>query len=300
MPVRLKPGTALPQPSFKDLFVEGGPGSPVVPGSPGAPTVPDAVGPGGEGKRPVVGMFVCDGGATSAEICAGAGFDYVLIDGEHGAFWLEGIQAQLRAVAAYPSLAVVRVPENSEVLIKQVLDAGAQSIMVPMVSSAAEAQEAVKAVRYPQPGNPGAGVRGVGSSLARSSRWGRIPEYLTRAHEFVSLIVQIETATALRHARAIAEVEGVDALFVGPSDLAASMGLLGRQAHPTVVSAVKRVIADAKAAGTVVGVNAFDPVQARDYLAAGADFVNVGADVALLARATERLAAEYLPEARGE
>lgn len=269
MPVQL-----TPQPSFKDLFAA------------------DAAG----ASRPVVGMFVCDGGATSAEICAGAGFDYLLIDAEHGTFWLEGIQTQLRAIAAYPSLAVVRVPDNDEVKIKQVLDAGAQSIMVPMVNDAAEAQEAVKAVRYPQPGNPAAGVRGVGSALARSARWGRIPEYLTRAHELVSVIVQVESATALRHAGEIAAVEGVDAVFLGPSDLAASMGLLGQQAHPSVVDAVKQVIADVKAAGKIVGVNAFDPAQARDYLAAGADFVNVGADVALLARATERLAAEFIPQ----
>lgn len=269
MPVHLSA-----QPSFKDLF-----------------------GPGSVGeKRTVAGMFICDGGATSAEICAGAGFDFLLMDGEHGSFWLESIQAQLRAIAAYPTLAVVRVPENSEVLIKQVLDAGAQTIMVPMVNDAAEAQEAVKAVRYPQPGNPAAGVRGVGSALARSARWGRIPDYLTRAHEFVSLIVQIESATALRHASAIAGVEGVDAVFLGPSDLAASMGLLGQQTHPTVVSAVKQVIADVKAQGKVVGVNAFDQAQARAYIEAGADFVNVGADVALLARGTEALAAAFIPQ----
>ena len=270
MPVHLSE-----QPSFKDLFGAGAPGE----------------------SRPVVGMFVCDGGATSAEISAGAGFDYVLIDGEHGSFWLEAIQAQLRAIAPYPSLAVVRVPDNDDVKIKQVLDTGAQSIMIPMIDSAAAAQEAVKAVRYPQPGDPSAGVRGVGSALARSSRWGRIPEYLTRAHQLVSLIVQIESATALRHAKAIAEVDGVDAIFLGPSDRAACMGLLGQRTHPTVVSAVEQVIKDVKAAGKVVGVNAFDPAQARDYLAAGADFVNVGADVALLARATEKLAAELIPGA---
>lgn len=269
MSVRLSPS-----PSFRDLFVG--------PDAPGA-------------TRPVAGMFVCDGGATSAEICAGAGFDYLLVDGEHGAFWLESIQDQLRAIAAYPCQALVRVPANDEVLIKQVLDTGAQSIMVPMVDDAAAAQRAVQAVRYPQPGDPSAGVRGVGSALARSSRWGRISEYLTRAHELVSLVVQIESATALRHAGEIAAVQGVDAVFLGPSDLAASMGLLGQQEHPTVVDAVKDVIAEVKAAGKIVGVNAFAPATARDYLAAGADFVNVGADVALLARATERLAAEFLP-----
>lgn len=268
MPVQLNPA-----PSFRDLFV-----GPSAPGT----------------TRPVVGMFVCDGGATSAEICAGAGFDYVLIDAEHGSFWLESIQNQLRAVAAYPTQAVVRVPVNDEVPIKQVLDAGAQNIMVPMVHDAASAAAAVRSVRYPQPGAAEAGVRGVGAALARSSRWGRIPNYLTRAHELVSLIVQIESSEAVSNGGEIAAVEGVDAIFLGPSDLAASMGYLGQQGHPEVVEAVKSVIAAAKTAGKIVGVNAFDPAAAKDYLAAGADFVNVGADVALLARATEKLAEQYL------
>jgi 4-hydroxy-2-oxoheptanedioate aldolase len=268
MPVRLNPSQ-----SFRDLFA--GPEAPAA-------------------TRPVVGMFVCDGGATSAEICAGAGFDYVLIDAEHGAFWLESIQNQLRAVAGYPAQAVVRVPVNDEVPIKQVLDAGAQNIMVPMVHDAVSAASAVRSVRYPQPGAPESGARGVGAALARSSRWGRIPDYLARAHELVSLIVQIESAEAVANAGEIAEVDGVDALFIGPSDLAASMGYLGQQGHPEVVAAVHSVIAAAKAAGKIVGVNAFDPKAAREYLVAGADFVNVGADVALLARATEKLADDYL------
>lgn len=268
MSVRLSPA-----PCFRDLFVGDQ--------APGA-------------ARPVIGMFVCDGGATSAEICAGAGFDYLLIDAEHGAFWLESIQSQLRTIAAYPTQALVRVPVNDEVLIKQVLDAGAQNVMVPMVHDAEAARAAVRSVRYPQPGDAASGVRGVGAALARSSRWGRIPEYLTRAHELVSLVVQIESAEAVANAADIAAVDGVDAVFLGPSDLAASMGLLGQQTHPEVVSAVKSVISDVKAQGKIVGVNAFAQAAAKDYLDAGADFVNVGADVALLARATENLAAQYL------
>jgi 4-hydroxy-2-oxoheptanedioate aldolase len=239
-------------------------------------------------------MFVCDGGATSAEICAGAGFDYVLIDAEHGSFWIESIQAQLRAVAAYPTQAVVRVPVNDEVLIKQVLDAGAQNIMTPMVHDASAAAAAVRSVRYPQPGAPEAGTRGVGAALARSSRWGRIPDYLGRAHTLVSLIVQIESAEGVSNAAEIAAVEGVDAVFLGPSDLAASMGYLGQQGHPEVVAAVKSVISAVRAAGKIVGVNAFDPAVARDYLEAGANFVNVGADVALLARATDTRAGDFM------
>lgn len=250
---------------------------------------------------PVVGMFVASGDPTAAEICAGAGFDYLLLDAEHGPFYLEGLISQLRAIAAYPSLSVVRVPRNDAAIIKQVLDAGATSIMVPMVHTVEDARAAAAAMKYPQPGGTGAsgsaveGVRGVGSALARSARWGRVPQYLTRAHEIVSLIVQAESAEAVSNADKIAAVDGVDAVFLGPSDLAASMGYLGQQTHPEVVGAVKEVISKVRDAGKIVGVNAFDPNQARDYLDAGAHFVNVGADVSILARGTENLANEFMP-----
>ncbi|MGG5751057.1 HpcH/HpaI aldolase family protein [Zafaria sp. Z1313] len=239
--------------------------------------------------RPVAGMFVCSGDAGIAEICAGSGLDYLLIDAEHGAMNLESVLAQLRAVAAYPCAAVVRVPDNDAVLIKQFLDLGAQSILVPMVHTADQARAAVAAVRYPP-----AGIRGVGSALARSARWNRVPGYLDRAGEFISLIVQIESAEAVANASGIAAVDGVDAVFIGPSDLAASMGVLGQQDHPDVVDAVLRTIEAVKAAGKIVGVNAFVEAHARRYLDVGADFVNVGADVALLARGTEALAARFI------
>ena len=149
----------------------------------------------------------------------------------------------------------------------------------------ADAEAAVRAMHYPP-----RGVRGVGSALARSARWNRIPDYLDRAADLVTLVVQVESAAAVEEARQIAAVDGIDGIFIGPSDLAASMGLIGRQDHPDVVAAVKTVIDQVKAAGKFVGVNAFAADRARDYVAAGADFVNVGADVALLARATETLA----------
>ncbi len=259
---------AVAQPSFKDLF------------SAQARIVTNA---------PVTGLFLCSTDGTVAEICAGAGFDYLLVDGEHSPFTLAQIQVTLRVIAAYPTLALVRVPANDEVLIKQYLDAGAQSILVPMVDSVEQAQVAARAVAYPP-----AGVRGVGSALARSARWNRIPRYLASARETISLVVQIESAQAVEYATDIAAVEGMDGLFVGPSDLAASMGLIGQQSHPDVVAAVKETIGAAKRAGKIVGVNAFDRTQAEEYVAAGADFVNVGADVALLARATEQLAGSWL------
>lgn len=242
-----------------------------------------------DSPRPLVGMWVCSASPLLAEVAAGAGLDWLLIDMEHSANTLETVQLQLQAVAAYPVTPVVRAPFNDPVAIKQILDLGAQNIIVPMISSAAEARAAVAATRYPPQG-----VRGVGSALARSARWNRVDDYLRDSAQHTSLTVQIETVAGVEAAAEIAAVDGVDAVFVGPSDLSASMGLLGQQTHPDVVAAVERVFTAARGAGTPVGVNAFDPAAADAYLAAGANFVAVGADVALLARASEALAARFI------
>jgi 4-hydroxy-2-oxoheptanedioate aldolase len=239
--------------------------------------------------RPLAGIWVCTGSPLVAEICAGSGLDWVLIDMEHSPNGLESVLAQLQAVAAYPVTPVVRVPIGDVVTIKQVLDLGAQNLLVPMVSSRADAEAAVAAVRYPPRGN-----RGVGSALARSARWNRVDDYLRDADEHVSLFVQIETAAGVEAAAEIAAVDGVDGVFVGPSDLAASMGVLGQQTHPDVVAAVHRAFDAVRAAGKPVGVNAFDPAAADAYLGSGASFILVGADVALLARGSEALAARWV------
>jgi 4-hydroxy-2-oxoheptanedioate aldolase len=242
-----------------------------------------------EASRPLAGIWVCTGSPLVAEICAGSGLDWVLIDMEHSPNGLESVLAQLQAVAAYPVTPVVRVPIGDVVTIKQVLDLGAQNLLVPMVSSRADAEAAVAAVRYPPRGN-----RGVGSALARSARWNRVDDYLRDADEHVSLFVQIETAAGVEAAAEIAAVDGVDGVFVGPSDLAASMGVLGQQTHPDVVAAVHRAFDAVRAAGKPVGVNAFDPAAADAYLGSGASFILVGADVALLARGSEALAARWV------
>lgn len=239
-----------------------------------------------EAARPLAGMWVCSGSALVAEICAGAGLDWLLIDMEHSPNTLKSTLAQLQAVAAYPVAPVVRVPIGDLVTIKQVLDLGAQNILVPMISSADEARAVVEAVRYPPRGR-----RGVGSALARSARWNRVDGYLADADSHVSLFVQIETSQGVEAASDIAQVDGVDGVFIGPSDLAASLGLLGQQMHPDVTAAVLRAFDAVRAAGKPVGVNAFDPDVAQSYLRAGASFVLVGADVALLARGSEQLAA---------
>lgn len=238
--------------------------------------------------RPLIGMWCSTGSSINAEICAGSGLDWLLIDGEHGPNDLGTILVQLQAIAAYPVPAVVRVPINDPVIIKQVLDLGAQNLIVPMVASVEEARAAVSAMRYP----PG-GERGVGSALARSARWNRVEGYLADADAHVSLLVQIESAAAVEAAGEIAAVDGVDGVFIGPADLSASMGLLGQQSHPDVSAAVLRVFEAVKAQGKAVGVNAFDPEVADTYIDAGADFVVVSADVTVLARGTEALAARF-------
>lgn len=240
--------------------------------------------------RSLVGMWACSGSTLITEVAAGSGLDWLLIDMEHSANTLESTLLQLQVVAAYPITPVVRVPSNDTVAIKQVLDLGAQNLIVPMVSSADEARTAVAATRYPPEG-----VRGVGSALARSARWNRVDGYLRDSAQHTSLTVQIETAEGVEAASEIAAVDGVDAVFVGPSDLSASMGLLGQQTHPEVVAAVERVFDAVKSAGKPVGVNAFDPSAADAYIAAGADFVAVGADVAMLARASEALSTRFIP-----
>ncbi|WP_181034083.1 HpcH/HpaI aldolase/citrate lyase family protein [Arthrobacter sp. GMC3] len=243
-------------------------------------------------NRPLAGMWVCSASPLVAEICAGAGLDWLLIDAEHSPNGLESILAQLQAMRGYPVTAVVRPPVNDAVLIKQYLDLGVQSLLIPMVHTAEDAAAAVSAAHYPP-----LGVRGVGSALARSARWNRIPDYLQRASETITVMVQIESSQAVENLAGILAVDGVDAVFVGPSDLAASMGLLGQQDHPEVVAAVEQCIKAAKLAGKPVGVNAFAEATAARYLNAGADFILVGADVTLLARGSEALAARYIPEA---
>ena len=240
----------------------------------------------------LAGIWVCSGSPLVAEICAGAGFDWIFIDAEHSPNGLESILVQLQSVRGYPVIPVVRPPVNDTVVIKQYLDLGVQSLIIPMVNDAADARAAVAACHYPP-----LGVRGVGSALARSARWNRVPDYLTRAGETLTLMVQIESAEAVSNVEEIVGTEGVDGIFIGPSDMAASMGVIGQQNHPDVVAAVEKAIAAGRAAGKYVGVNAFSEDAAKRYIELGAHYVGVGADVSLLARGSEALAAKFLPTA---
>jgi 4-hydroxy-2-oxoheptanedioate aldolase len=241
------------------------------------------------GARPRFGLWVASGSGYVTEICAGSGIDWVLLDQEHAPNDLRTTLEQLQVLAGYPDVdVVVRPPAADPVYIKRLLDIGAQNIIVPMIDGPGEAAAAVAATRYPPKG-----VRGVGSALARASRWNRISDYLVTADDGVSLTVQVESTAGLAALGDIADIDGVDAVFIGPADLAASMGRLGQPEHPDVVTAIENALVTIVERGKRAGVNAFNESIGLRYLDAGAGFVLVGADVALLARGSEQLVAKY-------
>jgi len=238
--------------------------------------------------EPQIGLWLALADAYAAELCAGSGFDWLLIDGEHAPNDLRTMLATLQAVAPYPVQPVVRIPDGDAALIKQVLDIGATTLLVPMVESAEQAEALVRAMRYPPQG-----MRGVGSAIARSACWARYPNYLHEANERLCLLVQVETRSALDQLESIAAVEGVDGVFIGPADLSASMGYLGQPTHPDVRNAIDAGIATIVRAGKAPGILCADEALARHYLALGARFVAVGVDTTLLVRATAALAAKF-------
>ncbi|MEY4417176.1 MAG: hypothetical protein RIQ53_4469 [Pseudomonadota bacterium] len=235
-----------------------------------------------------IGLWLSLGDPYAAELCAATGFQWVLVDGEHGPHDLRSMLTTLQALAPYPAHPVVRVVQGETALLKQVLDIGAQTVLVPMVDTAAQAAELVRAVRYaPQ------GVRGVGAAVARAARWSTRTDYIEQANDETCLLVQAESVTALSNLEAICAVEGVDGVFIGPADLAASMGHRGHAGHPEVQAAIEQAITRIRAAGKAPGILTGDTTQARRYLALGAQFVAVGIDVLLLVDAARRLAGEF-------
>jgi 4-hydroxy-2-oxoheptanedioate aldolase len=250
-------------------------------------------------KQAQIGLWLSLSDAYSTEICAGAGFDWLLIDGEHAPNDVRSILAQLQAVAAYPSShPVARVPMGhghvGEMLIKQYLDIGVQTLLVPMVDTAAQAAALVRATRYPQYDAQGKDIGGLrGMAGARASRWGRYPAYAHEANAQICLLVQAETQTALDNLDAIAGTEGVDGVFIGPADLSASLGHVANPGHADVQAAIEKAIARILKAGKAAGILSTDETLARHYLDMGATFVAVGLDTNLLVRHTSALAARF-------
>ncbi|ATE65731.1 4-hydroxy-2-oxoheptanedioate aldolase [Rhizorhabdus dicambivorans] len=235
-----------------------------------------------------IGLWQALANAYTAEICAGAGFDWLLLDGEHGPNDIPLLLSQLQAVAAYPVEPVVRAPIGDASLIKQYLDIGARSLLIPMVETGEQAKYLVQATRYPP-----AGIRGVGSAIGRASRWNRTPGYLHSASDDLCLLLQVETKLGLENLLEIAVPDGVDGVFIGPSDLAAALGHLGNPSHIEVQTAIEAAIGAIIGAGKAAGILMADAKLAKRYLELGATFVAVGTDVTLLARGAEGLARDF-------
>jgi 4-hydroxy-2-oxoheptanedioate aldolase len=244
-----------------------------------------------------IGLWLGLADAYTAEILAGTGYDWLLVDGEHAPNDLRSILHQLQAIAsatsalppgARASHAIARVPVGDTALIKQYLDIGAQTLLVPMVDTPEQAQQLVRATRYAPEG-----VRGMGSALARSSRWQAYPQYVHEANQQICLLVQAETVEAMANLDAIAATPGVDGVFIGPADLSASMGHPGNPAHPDVQAAIHDGITRILRAGKAPGILATNEAQARQWLAAGALFVAVGVDTMLLTSAAQNLLARF-------
>ena len=236
--------------------------------------------------RPQIGIWSSLSSHIVAEVLAHAGFDWVLLDTEHSPNELPMVQAQLHAMVGGTATPVVRPAWNDMVLIKRYLDVGAQSLLLPYVQNEEEAKNAVRYTRYPPQG-----VRGVAGST-RSSGYGRIKDYFKRVHDELCLLVQVETRKAIANLDAIAAVEGVDGIFIGPNDLAADLGHLGNWQHPEVwkvmEGAATRIRNAGKAPGILVG-----EAEGKRCLDMGFLFVAVGADVGMLARGSDALAAKF-------
>jgi 4-hydroxy-2-oxoheptanedioate aldolase len=237
--------------------------------------------------RQQIGLWASLANAYTAEIVAGAGFDWIVLDGEHSPNDPPIILTQLQAVAPYPVMPVVRIAWNDTVLVKRYLDIGAQTLLVPYVGNAREAASAVAAMRYPT-----RGVRGV-AGITRASRFGRVKDYAKRAEEGLCLLVQVETLEGLENLEAIARTDGVDGVFIGPADLAAALGHLGDQQHARVQSAIQDAIRRIRSCGKPAGILATDEASTRRYIEWGTTFTAVGLDAMILARGAEALAAQF-------
>lgn len=234
--------------------------------------------------RPLLGLWQALANPYTAEICARAGFDWLLFDGEHAPNTPQTLLAQLQAVSSFPVSPVARVPSGEPVAIKQYLDLGFTTLLVPMVDSAEHACSIVAASRFPP-----RGIRGVASATSRASGFGAVADYLAKAHERVMIIAQVESAAALENIDEIAATEGIDALFIGPADLAASLGHLGNPQHDEVQSAINRAKSAIDRADKPAGIFALSADDAQRRITEGFAFISVGTDIGLLARGAATL-----------
>ena len=235
-----------------------------------------------------IGCWLATGDDYVAEVMGTAGFDWLVVDGEHAPNDIRSLRAQLTALAASDSHPVLRVPIGDTRIIKQVLDIGAQTVLVPMVETAEQAAELVRDCHYA----PG-GRRGVGAALARASGFNAIPDYVGTANDQICLLVQVESVEGMKQIGEIASVDGVDGVFIGPADLATDMGFAGNADAPEVREVIREGLAKIAAAGKAPGILAMKDEVARRYLDEGARFLAVGADIMLLATAARGLSAKW-------
>ena len=238
--------------------------------------------------RPQIGYWLALASDHVAEAVASVGFDWLLIDGEHGPNNLQTALQQMRAMAPYDSHPVARLVNDDVALIKQYLDVGFQTLLIPMVDTAEQAARIVRAMHYPPHG-----FRGDGAAIARASRWGQVADYMDNASAQLCCLVQAETTTALSNLEAIANTDGVDGVFFGPADLSASMGHPGNAGHPDVQKAIFDGIAVVRRAGKAAGIITTQREAAQAYLKAGARFVAVGADSISLMQSARALRADF-------
>ena len=234
-----------------------------------------------------IGCFLNLGATSVAEIAGAAGYDWCLVDGEHGPNDLPGMRDQLVALASVGCPAMLRVADNQPWMIKQALDIGAQTILVPMVGSGAEAAAAASAARYPT-----AGTRGLAAGVVRASGYGKQADYAATANDQTCLMVQAENRAALENIDAIAATDGVDCVFIGPSDLAADMGYLGQPGASEVEDAIAHIMARTRAAGKAVAMFCMDPSKLKTYAEMGATFIAVAGDNGLLRTALSNRATD--------
>lgn len=238
--------------------------------------------------RTLLGCWVGLVDACAAEMSASAGFDWLLVDGEHAPNDIRSIVPQLQVISASDSAPIVRLPHSEPWLIKQALDIGCQTLLIPMVESAEQAEQLVKATQYPPNG-----IRGVGAALARASNYSGIPDYTTTADEQICLLVQVENRAGLEALDTILQVDGVDGVFIGPADLAADLGYMGKPTEPVVVNAIDDALARIEASSKASGILAIDDAMIKKYIAMKVDFIGIGIDVTLFANAMRSLASRY-------
>lgn len=232
------------------------------------------------------GIWLTSGTGVLAELAGNAGFDWCLIDGEHGPNTVSEMLPQLQALAISGTPAVIRIANAEAWMVKQALDLGCQTVLVPMVDDAETALNMARAMRYPPQGN-----RGMGAVLARATAWGSVTDYPHTANAGMCLLVQAESAQAVENIDAIAATDGVDGVFVGPADLSADMGYPGQPDHPEVEAAIDHLIARTVAAGKIAGIITFDETRFKEYAEKGVTFLGVGGDLAVLNGALRGLAA---------